>query len=137
MNLLFFRIFCEIYLKCRFHVFLPSCHESLKDYGVYILHKKLSISYIYIYFFFFNLFLFGCIGSLLLCAGFLQLRRAGATLPCGAQASHCGGFSCCGAWALGMRASVVVAHRLSCSLACEIFPDQGLNLCPLHWQVNS
>ena len=26
--------------------------------------------------------------------------------------------------------SVVVAHRLSCSAACEIFPDQGLNLSP-------
>ena len=32
---------------------------------------------------------------------------------CGAQASHCGGFSCCGAWALGARASVVVACSLS------------------------
>ena len=31
---------------------------------------------------------------------------------CGAQASHCGGFSCCRAWPLG-RASVVVAHGLS------------------------
>ena len=29
------------------------------------------------------------------------------------RASHCGGFSCCGAWALGVRASVVVAHGLS------------------------
>ena len=28
-------------------------------------------------------------------------RRAGATLHCGARASHCGGFSCCGARALG------------------------------------
>ena len=28
-------------------------------------------------------------------------------------------------------------HRLSCSVACGIFPDQGLNLCPLHWQVDS
>ena len=36
----------------------------------------------------------------------------GATLHCGAWASHCSGFSCCGAWALGMQASVVVAHRL-------------------------
>ena len=27
------------------------------------------------------------------------------------------------------RASVVVALGLSCSLACGIFPDQGLNLC--------
>ena len=32
---------------------------------------------------------------------------------CGAQASHCGGFSCCGAWALGAWASVVVACGLS------------------------
>ena len=29
---------------------------------------------------------------------------------CGAQASHCGGFSCCGARALGAGASLVVAH---------------------------
>ena len=34
------------------------------------------------------------------------------TLLCGARASHCGGFSCCGAWALGARASVVVACGL-------------------------
>ena len=37
----------------------------------------------------------------------------GAALRCVAWASHCGGFSCCGAQALGARASVVVAHRLS------------------------
>ena len=34
-------------------------------------------------------------------------------LCCGSWASHCGGFSCCRARALGLRASVVVAHRLS------------------------
>ena len=37
----------------------------------------------------------------------------GATLRCGAQASHCGGFSCCAARALGAQASVVVARGLS------------------------
>ena len=37
----------------------------------------------------------------------------GATLHCGAQASHCGGFSFCRAWALDVQASVVVAHGLS------------------------
>ena len=47
------------------------------------------------------------------------------------------GFSCCGAWALGVLASVVVALRLSCSIACVIFPDQGSNLCPLNWQADS
>ena len=26
--------------------------------------------------------------------------------------------------------SLVVAHRLICSAACGIFPDQGSNLCP-------
>ena len=67
--------------------------------------------------FFKILFIFGCVGSLLPHTGFLQLRRVGATLRCGAQASHCGGFSCCGARALGVRASVVVAHGLcSCGL---------------------
>ena len=37
----------------------------------------------------------------------------------------------------GARASVVVAYGLSYSAACGIFPDQGLNLCPLHWQADS
>ena len=71
---------------------------------------------------------------------------SGATLPCGVWASHCGGFSCCGAQALGARASVVAARGLSscgsraleCRLSsCGIFPDQGSNPCPLHWQVDS
>ena len=60
-----------------------------------------------------GLFFLVCIGSLLLCAGFLYLQRAGATLHCSARASHCGGFSCCRARARGVQASVVVAHGLS------------------------
>ena len=61
---------------------------------------------------FIYLFIFGCVGSSLLCTGFLQLRRVGATLRCGVWASHCGvffllwsmgsrhmGFSSCGTWA--------------------------------------
>ena len=56
---------------------------------------------------------FGCIGSLLLHMGFLKLQRAGATLCCSARISHCSGFSCCGARALGMWASVVAVHGLS------------------------
>ena len=62
--------------------------------------------------FIFILFIFGSVGSSLLHAGFLQLQRVGATLHCGAQASHCRGFSCCGARAPGARASVVVARGL-------------------------
>ena len=33
--------------------------------------------------------------------------------------------------------SVVVAHGFSCSSACGIFLDQGSNVCPLCWQVDS
>ena len=70
---------------------------------------------------FMYLFIYGCIGSSLLHAGFLQLWRAGATLRCGAPASHCGGFSYYGAQALSVQASVVAARGLSscCSRALE------------------
>ena len=119
-----------------------------------LLHAKLALSFFL--FFLKNhchqdlyVFIFGCIVSPLLRAGFLLLQRAGATLCCSEWASHCGGFSCCGARALGVWASVVVArglysadsvvvaHGLSCSTACGIFPDQGLNPYPLHWQADS
>ena len=33
--------------------------------------------------------------------------------------------------------SVFVAHGLSCSVSCRILPDQGSNLCLLHWQSDS
>ena len=34
-------------------------------------------------------------------------------------------------------ASVVMGTGFSCPEACEIFLDQGSNLCPLNWQANS
>ena len=42
-------------------------------------------------------------------------------------------------WSTGSRCagSVVVAHGPRCSVACGIFPDQGSNPCPLHWQADS
>ena len=82
-------------------------------------------------------FIYGCAGSLLMCTGFLYLRQVGANSSCSGWASHCCGFSCCSSWALSSRPSVVAAHGLSCPLAYRIFPDQGLNLCPLHWQAGS
>ena len=86
-------------------------------------------------------FFFGCVGS--------SLWRARATLYLGysgfslwwlpflrSTGSRSRGFQL--SWLLGTRAvSVVVAHGLSCSKACGIFPDQGLNPCLLHWQVDS
>ena len=46
-------------------------------------------------------------------------------------------LSCCGAQALRYVGSVVVAQALSRSVTCDIFLDQGLNPCPLHWQADS
>ena len=45
------------------------------------------------------IFIFGCVGSSFLGEGFLQFRRAGATLHRGARASHRRGLSRCGAQA--------------------------------------
>jgi len=44
------------------------------------------------------------------------------------------GFSSCGSWALEHRLNRL---RLSCSMACGIFLDQGWNPRLLHWQADS
>ena len=85
----------------------------------------------------FYLFIYGCLGSSFLCEGFLYLWQAG-----GHSSSRCAGLSLSRPLLLrstGSRraGSVVVAHGPSCSVACGIFPDQGSNLCPLHWQADS
>ena len=76
---------------------------------------------------FLNIFIYLFLAALGVCCcawAFLDLWPAGATLRCGARASHCSGFSCCRAWALDTWASVVVACRLSsCSsqaLECRL-----------------
>ena len=74
---------------------------------------SLSLFSFFKFYLFIYLFIYGCAGSSLLRTGFLQLWQAGATLCHGAWDSHCGGFSHCGTWALGARASVVVARGLS------------------------
>ena len=42
-------------------------------------------------------------------------------------------------WSTSSRraGSAIVAHGPRCSAACGIFPDQGSNLCALHWQADS
>ena len=83
-----------------------------------------------------------------LCWVFVAVRELGLffVVVCGLLTAVA---SRCGAWALGLRASVVVAHGLqsagsvvvahglNCSVACGNFLDHGLNPCPLHWQADS
>ena len=90
------------------------------------------------YAFFFNKFIY-----LFLTAVFIAVRRLSLVVVSGGYSLlWCAGFSF--QWLLLLRStgsrctgSVVVVHGLSCSAACGIFPDQGLNLCPLHWQADS
>ena len=84
-------------------------HVRLQE-GNFFLKETVTTALFLLFYF---LKFFGCVGSSLLHAGFLQLHQAGATLRCGARASHCGAFSCCRAWTLGARASVVVSRGLS------------------------
>ena len=95
------------------------------------------------------MYLFLAVLGLRCCVAFSSFSEPGLLYSCTVQASHCGGFSPCMAWALGHRASVVrlsgfsstgsivVAHRLSCSVACGIFLGQGSNPCLFHWQAES
>ena len=46
------------------------------------------------------------------------------------------GLSGCSPQAQDLRLSSW-ARRLSCSAACGVFPDPGLNQCPLYWQADS
>ena len=53
---------------------------------------------------------------------FIAVHGLLVAVACGAQALRHVGFSTCGLISL---------------VACVIFPDRGLNLCLLHWQVDS
>ena len=78
-----------------------------------------------------------CTRSSLLPTGFL-CGEQGQLFSCGLWTSHCSGFSCCGARALGLWASVTAVHRLSCPMAYGIFLDHQIsNPCLPRWQVNS
>ena len=58
-------------------------------------------------------FFFGYTGSISCMAISLLETSGGYSLLAGCMASHCGGFFCCGAPALGTHTSVVLLHRLS------------------------
>ena len=80
---------------------------------------------------------------LLACWVFVSVRGLSLVAASGGHSSsRCAGLSLSRPlllWSTGSRraGSAVVAHGPSCSAACGIFPDQGSNPCPLHWQADS
>ena len=102
--------------------------------------------YIYIYFFLnhcFWVFLINLFLYFWLCWVFVSVRGLSLVAASGGHSSsRCADLSLSRRLLLrstGSRraGSVVVAHGLSCSAVCGIFPDQGSNPCPLHWQADS
>ena len=78
-----------------------------------------------------------------LCWVFVSVRGLSLVVASGGHSSsRCSGLSLSRPLSLqktGSRraGSVMVTHGPSCSAACGIFPDQGSNPCPLHWQADS
>ena len=91
----------------------------------------------------YELFLKFLIIYLWLCWVFVSVRGLSLVVASGGHSSSwCVGLSLSRPlllWSTGSRraGSVIVAHGSSCSTACGIFPDQGSNPCPLHWQADS
>ena len=73
--------------------------------------------------------------------GLSLVVATGDDASCGVQASHRGGFSYCGTGSgcVGFRSCRARAQEWWCKglAACGIFPDQGSNSRPLHWQADS
>ena len=92
------------------------------------------------FFFFLSIYLFI---YLCLCWVFVSARGLSPAAASGGHSSpRCAGLSLLRHLLLrstGSRraGSVIVAHGPSCSAAHGIFPDQGSNPCPLHWQADS
>ena len=94
--------------------------------------------YFLFFFFLINLFIY-----FWLCWVFVSVRGLSLVVASGGHSSlRCAGLSLSRPLLLrstGSRhaGSVVVARGPSCPAACGIFPDQGSNPCPLHWQADS
>ena len=88
------------------HFLSPSAPSTFYNLYLGLYNFYFFISFIYLFIYFWLCWVFPAVCGLSLVAAM------GATLPCSAQASHCGGLSCCGARALGVRTSVVVARGL-------------------------
>ena len=98
---------------------------------------------LFLFFFFFNKFIYLFIYYFWLCWVFVSVRGLSPVAASGGHSSlRCTALSL--SWPLLLRStgsrragSVIVAHGPSCSPSYGILPDQGSNLCPLHWQADS
>ena len=123
---------------CKY--FLPSYGLPLYYVAFVIWYIKFQILMQFSVSIFFKIYLFI---YLWLCWVFVSVRGLSLVAASGGHSSsQCAGLSLSRPLLLqstGSRrtGSAVVAHGPSRSAACGIFPDQGSNPCPLHWQADS
>ena len=119
-------------------VLVSVVQQSESAICVHMSPYPLPLFFFLIFNFYFFIFIY-----LWLCWVFVSVRGLSLVVASGGHSSSwCAGLSLSRPLLLrstGSRCtgSVVVAHGLSCFAACGIFPDQGSNPCPLHWQADS
>ena len=122
---IFYILFCICWIQDRTHV------------PLYLILFFLNFIYLFVCLFIY-LFIYFC-----LCWVFISVWGLSLVAASGGHSSlRCTGLSLPQPlllWSTGSRraGSVVVAHGPSRSAECGIFPDQGSNPCPLHWQADS
>ena len=105
-------------------------------------NNQLVVTFFFKFFLKFYLFIYLFI-YLWLCWVFVSVRGLSLVAASGCHSSsQCAGLSLLQPLLLGSTGSrragsAIVAHGPSRSAACGIFPDQGSNPCPLHWQADS
>ena len=116
--------------------FLRNLHTVL-HIGCTIFFFFNDFFFLIFFYFFFNLFIFWLCWVFVSVWGLSLVAASG-----GHSSSRCAGLSLSRPLLLRSTSSrrtgsVGVAHGPSCSTVCGIFPVQGSNPCPLHWQADS
>ena len=123
---------------------LSHTHTHTHTYIVYVRIDFKKCDWVVFFFLtFLGLFLFILFIYLWLCWVFISVWGLSLVAASGGHSSsRCAGLSLSRPLLLrstGSRraGSAIMAHGPSRSVACGIFPDQGSNPCPLHWQADS
>ena len=147
----FIHFYCKFSRMCSWFWWLFSVVYLLFHWFLW-LFKSIYSFYFNTYVFKFYLFMYLAVQGLHCCLDFFSSWGEGgphpgvvrgfltiATSCCRAQAPGSTDWSICGVWAQELCSQAlelslrVVGQGSSCSMACSSL-DQGLNLCPLHWQ---
>ena len=127
----------QTYIKTYHSVYFVACFLYINIFFSLISFLKILFIYFWLHRVFVALLRFSLVAgsrgcSLLQCMGFsmrwLLLLRITNSKTCRLQLLQLPG---------SRAQSIDVAHMLHLSTACGTSPDQGLNLCPLHWQADS